>query len=325
MTKISIITPSFNQGSFITQTIESVVAQDISNLDYLIIDGGSTDNSVEIIKSYKDALSYWVSEPDHGQSHAINKGLKKAQGGIINWLNSDDYYEPNTLQIVGAAFQKGVTGVGGKSRLFNQNGTLKISRGTDIYPNNVAKTIGWARIDQPETFFSKEALDQVGPLNEALHYCMDREWWMRYLYIFGLEGFEKIDDVLVNFRIHDSSKTETAQSGFEREHHSLFYQMGLVVNQREAVAFMIEHLDINPELTTAISTWVPSELVIKSFNYYLLLTAEQYYQSLDFSKAQKMLSFVQTDWLEVADRQLVTKLQRRLKLPKGLVKWLRKN
>jgi glycosyltransferase involved in cell wall biosynthesis len=102
--KISIVTPSFNQGRFIEKTILSVIEQDYPNLEYIIIDGGSTDESVEIIKKYEKHLAYWVSEPDRGQSHAINKGFERATGEIFGWLNSDDWYHPGALKALAEAF-----------------------------------------------------------------------------------------------------------------------------------------------------------------------------------------------------------------------------
>jgi len=195
---ISIITPTYNQAHYLEKCIDSVLSQGIKKLEYFIIDGGSTDNTVDIIKKYEKNLTYWVSEPDAGQSQAINKGMKLAKGDIVNWLNSDDYYEPEALAFVNKAFNNTETKVVcGVSKLFDKNGIIKYSRGTDIYDGNLAKTIAWARIDQPETFFLKEAWDAIGPLNENLHYTMDREWWMRYLYIFGLAGIYKSDKVLV--------------------------------------------------------------------------------------------------------------------------------
>ena len=95
--KISIITPSYNQGQYIEQTILSVIGQGYPNLEYIIIDGGSTDNTVEIIKKYSDKISYWISEPDKGQSDALIKGLEKCTGDIFNWINSDDYFEENSF------------------------------------------------------------------------------------------------------------------------------------------------------------------------------------------------------------------------------------
>ncbi|MBK8351099.1 MAG: glycosyltransferase [Saprospirales bacterium] len=191
MQKISIITPSFNQGQFLEQTIDSVLSQNYPNLDYIIIDGASTDNSVEIIKKYEKHLHFWTSEKDNGQSDAINKGLKYASGDIINWLNSDDYYEQDSLKKVAHYFEDETTlVVAGKSNIWKNNKICKQSTGTDIY-NSVEKTIGFARIDQPETFFSKKAIDKMGFLNANLHYVMDREWWTIYLLIFGLDSIKK--------------------------------------------------------------------------------------------------------------------------------------
>ena len=118
--KISIITPSYNQGQFLEQTIVSVLGQNYPNLEYVIIDGGSTDNSVEIIKKYEQHLAYWVSEKDKGQADAINKGLKFCTGEIFNWLNSDDYLENGALYKIAAAFENPVIDmVAGVVRNFN--------------------------------------------------------------------------------------------------------------------------------------------------------------------------------------------------------------
>ena len=125
MRKISIITPSYNQGNYLEQTIDSVLSQNYQNLEYIIIDGGSTDNSVEIIKKHQKHLHYWVSEKDSGQSEAINKGLKIAGGEIINWLNSDDYYTANALKTVAEHFEdESVLVVSGRSDIWKNEKIL---------------------------------------------------------------------------------------------------------------------------------------------------------------------------------------------------------
>ena len=225
MLKISIVTPSYNQGEFLEQTIDSVLSQNYPNLEYLVIDGGSTDNSVEIIKKYEKHLAYWISEKDNGQSDAINKGFKKSTGQIFNWLNSDDWYTENTLQKVADAFGNKQTNVFcGRSRILENGVEIRQNKGTDIY-STLEKTIGFARIDQPETFYRKSCLDAIGLLNSDLHYVMDRDWWIRYLLLFGLNGIEKTNDILVNFRSHPSSKTNNYLQRFDEEAHNVYYSI----------------------------------------------------------------------------------------------------
>ena len=194
------------------------------------MDGGSKDNTVDVIKKYEKHISFWVSEPDKGQSDAINKGLKRATGEIVNWLNSDDFYEPNSLHTVAENFQDpSVKVVCGRSNLFKgKYEIVQESKGTDVYDNNLAKTIGWARIDQPETFFRKSALDIMGLVDPNFHYVMDKEWWIRYLLHFGLNNIKKIDNKLVNFRLHEESKTVSQKDLFGVETASMYYNICLL-------------------------------------------------------------------------------------------------
>jgi glycosyltransferase involved in cell wall biosynthesis len=315
LTKVSIITPSFNQGKFLEETIQSVISQKSCEIQYVIIDGGSKDSSVDIIKRWDNILDYWESEPDKGQSHAINKGFQKVDGEIVNWINSDDYYEPDALKHVVRIFSNSNFNVViGKSRLFDSQGKSVFSRGTDVYQDNLFKTIGWARIDQPETFFHCKVLSKVGNLNEQLHYVMDRELWMRYLYRYGLNGIARTDQVLVNFRLHETSKTISQRNSFDKENSSLFYSLA-VNSGNHYVQDIIEQIEQpNKKLETEILYWDNKELVEKSLNYHLLKRADEHYFQQNYQAAKKYLKGVNVNWLAKEDKNLFNALRTKLRL-----------
>lgn len=322
--KITIITPSYNQGQYLEQTIDSVLSQNYPNLEYIVIDGGSKDNSVEIIRKYEKYLAFWVSEKDKGQSDAINKGLQKAKGEVINWLNSDDYYENNTLQIVGEIFQNSQINVlCGRSRVFydESNKTAHFSSGTDIYKNNLAKTIGWARIDQPETFFRATAIRQMGLLNPKFHYVMDKEWWIRYLFLFGLSGIKQINDVLVNFRLHNASKTVSQQENFQIESENLFAEIAHLHHIQLKSSFKLHHT--NGKLDAEFYEKVEKELVEKVINYYLLYQTDTSYFHNFIAKARTYLNAIDEKKLSTEDTTLYKKLKVRLHLPAFLLKLIK--
>lgn len=215
--RISIVTPSYNAQDFIEETIVSVLDQNYPNLQYLIIDGGSTDRTPDIIRKYEKYLDSWISEPDQGQSDAIIKGLQLCDGDVFNWLNADDTYTAKALHTVGSFFSDPKTQVfAGRSLIYGM-GPHRLSMGTDLYPDNPERTIGRARIDQPETFFRLSRVRSLGGPSMNFHFVMDREFWIRYLICYGLDGIIKTDDILVRFRHHQNSKTISQSSGFAIE------------------------------------------------------------------------------------------------------------
>jgi glycosyltransferase involved in cell wall biosynthesis len=180
--RITIVTPSYNQGEFIEETIRSVLLQGYPNLEYIIMDGGSTDESVEIIKKYEPWLANWVSEKDRGQSHAINKGWQRSTGELVAWLNSDDYLAYGTLQRVARVYcqhQNSPIGlIYGQANVINPQGDLLFPIGEPFDLAYCLKNL----IDpmpQPSVFITKKCLDEVGLLDESLHYAMDLDLFIR--------------------------------------------------------------------------------------------------------------------------------------------------
>ncbi|MEO1615246.1 MAG: glycosyltransferase family 2 protein [Planctomycetota bacterium] len=214
-----IVTPSFNQAAFLEQTIQSVLNQDglgsEFELQYAIADGGSTDGSVEIIRRYEDKLAFWCSEPDRGQSHAINKGFAHLRGDVYAYLNSDDYYLPGAFRNIArsvalnpqADLHHGVcqrVGVRGEVIGLQQSDITSYAEILDLW-NHWLRPRPNRNFIQPEVFWTRKWADQIGRFNERLFYTMDYEYWLRGLQA-GLE-VAAIDNPLASFRLHDAQKT----------------------------------------------------------------------------------------------------------------------
>lgn len=240
--KISIVTPSYNQGQFIEQTILSIINQGYPNLDYIIIDGGSTDNTVEIIKKYEKHLSYWVSEPDRGQAHAINKGLEKCTGDLFNWINSDDYLEPGSLFELGKQFKKNpsIHVICGYTRcFFEETGETSHTYRMGI-KETVADTILKVEMNQPGSFYRLDIVKELGGVNESLRYVFDDELWFRYLCKYGLKSITLIDSLLVHFRLHKQSKSVAEGfSLFNKELTNIYYEMSKMA---KLPSFLIQYI-----------------------------------------------------------------------------------
>lgn len=217
--KISIITPSFNQGAFIEETILSVLDQDYPNLEYIIIDGGSVDKSVEVIKKYEGRITHWVSEKDSGQSEAINKGLKLSTGEIVSWLCSDDLYLPEALHKVAKIFneKKNSVMLHGKAVLFDSSGKQEIKGAemTDIQ----LRYYSVIPFPQPSSFFRRRLIDEKGFLREDLHFAMDFDLLIRAALSYEITP---VDELLSKYRLHEGSKTISQIRHFEAEWVNVF-------------------------------------------------------------------------------------------------------
>ncbi len=217
------ITPSYNQASFLEKTIRSVLLQGYPNLEYIIIDGGSTDGSVEIIRKYESWLAYWVSMPDKGQCEAINKGIRRTTGDVIAWLNSDDTYRPGAIFKAVKALQDGDAGlVCSRCRMTTPDGTLLGMYDPDLPITSRNLIMLWERSypspPQPTVFFRRAVLDRVGLLDESLHYALDYEYWLRALQHFD---FHFVDDIWADYLIHPASKTGRGWRPFAEETYAV--------------------------------------------------------------------------------------------------------
>ena len=205
MTRITIVTPSYNQGAFLEETIRSVVSQRSWVHEYFVVDGGSTDGSVDIIRRYADQIDWWVSEKDDGQTDAITKGMRRATGDVVVWLNSDDVFLPGALQRVQQAF--------------DANPALDILTGYMVFidersritrcwrvpaPNALMRRWGPVMVTQPATFMKRQLYEQVGGLDTTLHCAMDYDLWAR-LYE-ARPAWQTLPRTIIGFRRHHETK-----------------------------------------------------------------------------------------------------------------------
>lgn len=210
---ITVVTPSFNQAKFITDTIESVLSQDYPGLEYIVMDGGSTDGTQEILRRYGDRLR-WVSEPDRGQADAVNKGVALAHGEIIGWLNSDDTYAPKALDKIARVFagSDDVAVVYGDADHVREDGTFYGPYPTAAF--DYARLAEICFICQPAAFVRRTYLDEVGGLDPSLHFSMDYDLWMRM----GRQyRFAYLPEVLAHSRLHKDAKTLASRGKVFRE------------------------------------------------------------------------------------------------------------
>jgi len=219
---ISVVTPSYNQGKYIERTIQSVISQDIPNLEFIIFDNLSDDNTIEILKRYDSSLK-WVSEPDGGQAHAVNKGISNTSGDVIGWLNSDDIYYPGTLKTVTDFFEAhpDVDVLYGKADHIDDE-----DEWIEDYPTekwNLERLKEVCYLCQPAVFFRRRVIEKFGLLNEKLHFCLDYEYWLRL----GIGGkkFEYLPQKLAGSRLYLETKTLGSPLSFHKEINGMFFNL----------------------------------------------------------------------------------------------------
>lgn len=214
--KISVITPSYNQAAYLERTILSVLDQGYPELEYIIIDGGSTDGSVDIIRKYADRLAYWVSEPDRGQSDAINKGLRMASGDWVAWQNSDDIFYPGTFAALARAANKNPQVdliIGNMNLIDKQDKVLRDMK--YVRPTYRALLAEGMVLTNQAAFWRRSVHQAAGYLDESLHYAFDYEWFIRVLRHHPQACH--VNMVWGGLRLHEETKTSNHQDRFAAE------------------------------------------------------------------------------------------------------------
>lgn len=268
--KITIITPTLNQGKYIEATIRSVLLQNYPNLEYIIIDGNSTDQTIEIIKKYSNWISYWISEPDRGQTHAINKGIAHATGDIIGWLNSDDQLLPNALLKVSSFFSINPSGnfLHGEAIIEDISSgvqTITKSKKTDLE----LKYLSSFPYPQPSCFFRTRLIRKTGELDESFQMTMDFDLFVRFALV---TNFHHTPDVLTKFLRHSASKTFKYTTTWDSERKIVFSKLLRTIKVPEKYKVALFKLNSYIEGTERYKTERSfSEKDVKKIIYFFLL------------------------------------------------------
>lgn len=288
--RISVVTPSYNQGRFLEETMKSVLEQDYENLEYIVIDGGSQDETVDVIRRYEHAVSYWVSEKDGGQSDAINKGLRRATGEIVTWLNSDDLFLPDALKRVSEHFRSSDAAlIHGKTILFGE-GLKEQIKGADEDDLAVRYLAGMP-FPQPSSFFRRKVLLEQGYLDESLHYGMDYDLITRIALNYEIE---KVDDLFSKYRLHAESKSVASNIEFTRDWAKTFSR---VLRSFDFTGEMIQNLsDLGLYVDGAgcynVTKNFSREAIRRAFLYFLEFQLYYFYENLDLKRAHQLTRFI---------------------------------
>ena len=316
--KISIVTPSYQQADYLEETINSVLDQAYHDLEYIIIDGGSTDGSVDIIKKYERHLTYWTSEKDKGQSDALNKGLRRTTGSVFNWLNSDDRLAPGALKRVGEAFASDPDLVcyGGQIHHFDQQGSKLFDELNEA--GQIEQLHCDPVINQMATFYRGNIAREAG-IQTSLHYAMDYALWIKVLLSHGSSNmlFEKAH--LADFRLHDLQKTDEGSGRFVNDIANVLARLARYNGEPELARILwvghdrIEDLDLG-ELEC------DNGLLRKMVLYFMLKWHHRIYSAPELEMMKALVG-----WVESHNAEIPAKFEERYHRTKQEVKapnWL---
>jgi glycosyltransferase involved in cell wall biosynthesis len=294
--KFTIITPSFNQGNFIEETICSIVNQNYKHFEYFVIDGGSEDQTIDIIRKYENRISFWISEKDRGQSHALNKGFQKATGDILIWINSDDILVDGALEKAARYFldNPSVDVVHGCTILF-QDAKQQIREPEEGFPELYLSGMAFS---QPSAFMRRLAIQKYYPvLNESLHYGMDYDLFS-CLYLNC--AFLSVTDVFSKYRLHQHSKTIGANEGFAKDWQKVFCKIIKSIGSFEEIENGLTELNMwnNDETNYPILKSFKKSFITKSFQYFLYFQLKFYYRDLNLLSVKRISGFIKREFPE---------------------------
>jgi glycosyltransferase involved in cell wall biosynthesis len=308
---------------YLEETIRSIVLQCYPNYEIIIIDGGSTDETIDIIRNYESWIDYWVSEPDRGQSHAIQKGLALATGDIINWINSDDLLAPGALWAIAAEFdlKKHDVICGYCDYFVNELGNLDLRNERMGFGATVGDTLLGRKINQPSTFFKASIMKELG-VDEQFHFTMDLELWYRYLLQAGQSRVLISDSLLTYFRLHESSKTVSQQAHFEGDVRKVFYNVLYSLNQPQALLNFIRKSITDPAFTpTHYQVAIPVQAVSSFIRAHAWLGVLHYNELREFASAQECLTVSRAHG-QPFDLTFAKQVAKLYVLPRKLLNWL---
>ena len=287
MPNFSIITPVLNQATTIEACIESVATQQV-DVEHIIIDGGSTDGTLEIIRKHESKLTYWIREKDNGQSHAINKGLQRANGTWFNWLNADDQLTKNALQTVLRVASSKSQVVVGKCQHINQDNEV-IDEGSAKIWDSLEATLGNYSMGQPSVFYRTDIVRDLAGLNKDLHLCLDMDLWFRFLLKYGQENIITTNEVLSRFLVHQASKSSARAAEMTREKYGVYKALLLNFELPVIVKEFLSDYHLNVNLQYAIPNGFDQKTFLGHFCWHLLVAA---YNEKDYNKCNSLYYLV---------------------------------
>lgn len=286
MPDFSIITPVLNQVNTIEATILSVADQK-SDVEHIIIDGGSTDGTIDLIKKHEEKLAYWISEQDSGQPEAINKGLEKATGVWFNWLNADDRLLPDSLQSVLNSADETTHVVVGKCQHINESGKLIETGSAQIWETTEA-TLGNYSMGQPSVFYRTDLVQELGGLNNNLHLCMDMDLWFRFLCQHGTENISITDKVISQFLVHSTAKSSSQSDEMRAEKYGIYKSLLSEETGNEVIDEFLSQFEI-PTGIHFETQHLNSIEILSNFAWHLLVDA---YEQKKYADAKSLLQTV---------------------------------